>query len=165
MPSTIWEAAAVRPANPPAVRCRGLAALALRFTSAAGRTLAESLLEAVAGALRVPGMPLWPLLLARPWIGRGRALAVVVNVVLPFAAAAGLEGAVDRYVRGPGEPPNRVTRYMAVQLGASGAWARTACGRQGLLQVFKSFCAKRLCQDCPVADAERLAAALTVASA
>jgi len=49
----------------------------------------------------------------------------------------------------PGEPPNRVVRYMAGLLGAPAVRFRGACHQQGLLQLFKLTCAARMCETCP----------------
>jgi hypothetical protein len=86
---------------------------------------------------------------APPWIGRGRAQVVVINVLLPFAAAAGLADAARLFERLPGEPTNRVVRYMASQLGGPDLRFRGACQQQGLLHLFKLTCATRLCERCP----------------
>ena len=82
----------------------------------------------------------------------------MVNVLLPFAAAAGLEAAAELFERLPGEPDNRVIRYMAAQLSAATASPvepterlrlRGALHQQGLLHLFKTTCASRLCGACP----------------
>jgi hypothetical protein len=59
------------------------------------------------------------------------------------AEAAGLFGRI------PGEPTNRVVRYMAGLLGAPAVRFRGACQQQGLLQLFKLTCAARRCENCP----------------
>jgi hypothetical protein len=75
---------------------------------------------------------------------------VVVNVLLPFASACGVAEAAALFDRLPGEPANRVVRYMAQQLGAGQRIRfRGACLQQGLLQLFKTTCATRLCERCP----------------
>jgi hypothetical protein len=90
-----WSRRQLRAANAPATRCRGLAELAARWAGggAAGpRTgLAEQVLAAVQRAARAPRPVLWPFGCAPPYIGRGRAQVIAINVLLPFAAAAGLE--------------------------------------------------------------------------
>jgi hypothetical protein len=91
----------------------------------------------------------WPLVRASPWIGRGRAQVVAINVLLPFAAAAGVGEATGVFGRLAGEPGNRVLRYMAEQLGAPGVRFRGACLQQGLLQLFSATCAARRCERCP----------------
>jgi hypothetical protein len=80
---------------------------------------------------------------------------VAINVLLPFAAAAGLAEAADLFERFPGEPSNRVVRYMASQLGSPAIRFRGACRQQGLLHLFKQTCASRLCERCPARRARR----------
>jgi uncharacterized protein DUF2851 len=175
-----WQRAQVRAANAPAVRCRGLAQLAAGWLgvlpaaetapvwpgAVPGADLdgtarehaarlhagpAEQVLEQVARSASARRPRLWPLLRASPWIGPGRAQVIAVNVLLPFAAAAGLTEAAAIFERAAGEPSNRVVRYMASQLGsaARGIQFRGACHQQGLLQLFKATCAARACERCP----------------
>jgi hypothetical protein len=109
-------------------------------------------LEAVAQAAlprRPPKAALWRLVAASPWIGRGRAQVVAINVLLPFSAAAGVAEAFSLFERYPGEPSNRVLRYMAAQLGGPAVRFRGACLQQGLLHLFKLTCAARVCERCP----------------
>jgi hypothetical protein len=86
--------------------------------------------------------------LASPWVGSGRAQVVVVNVVLPLARALGVEGVDELYARLPGEPSNRVSRYMAELLGEPGQRFAGARERQGLIQLFNATCAGRWCERC-----------------
>jgi hypothetical protein len=154
-----WDHRAARAANAPVERCRGLAELAARWAawpsdgSAARRwrtsTLAGPALEVVEQAARARRPRLWPFAWAGPWIGRGRAQVIAINVLLPFAAAAGLAEAEALFERMPGEPSNRVVRYMAAQLGAPALRFRGACQQQGLLHLFKLTCAARICERCP----------------
>ncbi len=148
-----WDRRQLRAGNAPAQRCRGLAELAARWVqpSARGsRGPAEHVLEAVQQAVAHPRPKLWQVACASPWIGRGRAQVLAVNVLLPFAAAAGLsEAAAGLFERLPGEPSNRVVRYMAAQLGGPRVQFRGACRQQGLLHLFKVTCAARVCERCP----------------
>jgi hypothetical protein len=105
-------------------------------------------LDAVAGALDVRRPRLWEAIAAPPWIGRGRAHVVVVNVLLPFALAAGLADVTTLFERLPAEPANRVTRYMTGQLATQGTRFRGACQRQGLLHLFTTTCSSRRCAVC-----------------
>jgi uncharacterized protein DUF2851 len=143
-----WDRGQSRAANAPEVRCRGLAELAAGWR----RGPAAQVLEQVtrAGSQRHPR--LWPLARVAPWIGPGRAQVIAVNVLLPFAAAAGAVDAGAIYERVAGEPSNRVLRYMAQQLqgdAAAGIRFRGACHQQGLLQLFQATCASRACERCP----------------
>jgi hypothetical protein len=142
-----WERAQVRAANRPVLRCRGLAELAAAWN----RGPAEQVVNAVARAAGARQPRLWPLSRASPWIGPGRAQVIAINVLLPFAAAAGVAEAAAVFERAAGEPSNRVVRYMASQLGSAGAGVRFrgACHQQGLLQLFQMTCASRACERCP----------------
>jgi uncharacterized protein DUF2851 len=180
--SESWQRAQVRAANAPAVRCRGLAELAAgwlgvvprpepergpaagatataawRGSDAAARSRqrggpAEQVLEQL-GQLASAAHPcLWPLARTSPWIGLGRAQVIAINVLLPFAAAAGMGEAAEIFERAAGEPSNRVVRYMASQLSStagSGIRFKGACHQQGLLQLFAATCASRACERCP----------------
>lgn len=91
-------------------------------------------------------------------VSRGRALILLANVVLPFAAAwATLEGqpALVEQARAvftalPGLQSNTITRLMARQLGMprlpSGAAAQL-----GLHHLWAQHCRHKLCESCPCA--------------
>jgi hypothetical protein len=157
--ATSWDARELRRANAPAARCRGLAELASRWVAAAACAggPAEQTLGLIAEQAQRRWPRVWPGVRASPWIGRGRAQVIVINVLLPFAAAAGEAQARAVFERIGGEPPNRVLRYMRGLLGqASGVRFRGACQQQGLLHLFKTTCAERRCEACPARDAERV---------
>ncbi len=140
-----WDRAQLRAGNAPEQRCRGLAELTARWSTGP----ADYVLQQVAAATRARWPKLWQATRAAPWIGRGRAQGVAINVLLPFAAACGLADAEALFERLPGEPGNRVVRYMASQLSESGVRFRGACQQQGLLHLFKFTCAARVCERCP----------------
>jgi Protein of unknown function (DUF2851) len=120
---------------------------------------AEYVVEQIAQAAATPRRPsLWRLGRASPWIGAGRAQVIAVNVLLPFAAAAGVGEAASLFERAAGEPSNRVLRYMAGQLGGGGTGIRFsgACHQQGLLHLFQHMCAARICERCPARAVRRL---------
>ena len=144
-----WDRRQLRAGNAPEQRCRGLAEVAAGWAGRRWQGPAEQVLEAVQQAAAASRPRLWPLVRASPWIGRGRAQVIVINVLLPFAAAAGVSEAASLFGRLPGEPPNRVVRYMAGLLGAPAVRFRGACHQQGLLQLFKLTCAARMCETCP----------------
>jgi hypothetical protein len=95
-------------------------------------------------------------------LGPGRATTMVVDVLLPAAAALAqlgyepiaLEAARALYVSHPRLPPNEVTREMLRQFfGADRARAaivNSACRQQGLIQLYRDFCLNELetCQEC-----------------
>ena len=149
-----WDRRQLRAANAPAARCRGLAELAARWAAERWSGPAEQVLEAVRQAAQVKRPTLWRMAQAAPWIGRGRAKVVVINVLLPFAAAAGVAEASSLFERLPGEPTNRVVRYMARQLGEPAVRFRGACHQQGLLHLFHLTCAARNCERCPARRSE-----------
>jgi hypothetical protein len=149
LPGSSWDRRQLRAANAPAVRCRGLAQLASRWTGTHRPGPAEEILETVRHAAGTRRLRLWQVVGASPWIGRGRAQVIVVNVLLPFAAAAGVAEATGVFERCPAEPSNRIVRYMTQQLGGSTFRFRGACHQQGLLQLFKLTCAARVCERCP----------------
>ena len=109
-----WELASVRPANHPAVRCRGLARIAERLLRTGS---AQDVAREVARSAEERQPAPWRLLEERPWVGRGRALAMTASVLLPFAAALGVAEAEDVYQRMAGEPASRPARHMAETLG------------------------------------------------
>src|SRR5207244_13139596 len=140
-----WDRRQLRAGNAPEQRCRGLAEVAAGWAGRRWQGPAEQVLEAVQQAAAASRPRLWPLVRASPWIGRGRAQVVVVNVLLPFAAAAGVADAFGLFERTPAEPPNRILRYMAHQLGGPSLRFRGACQQQGLLQLFSVTCSARVC--------------------
>jgi Protein of unknown function (DUF2851) len=107
-------------------------------------------------------------------LGLGRATTIVVDVLLPAAAALAqlscepisLEAVRALYLCHPRLPANEITREMIQQFfGADHARAaivNSACRQQGLMQLYRDFCLNELetCQDCAfprlVARLERL---------
>jgi len=152
-----WQLAAVRMANHPAARMRGLVELAARWLADDPRDHpAHRVLAHVRAAASQRRPRLWPLVVAAPWIGRGRAQVIAVNVLLPFAAACGVAEAEGLFERLPGEPTNRVVRYMAEQLSLPRRSFSRACQQQGLVQLFGSACAARCCEECPARAGQEL---------
>jgi hypothetical protein len=95
-------------------------------------------------------------------LGPGRAATMVVDVVLPAAAAVAqlgrepiaLEAVRALYLSHPRLPANEITRQMLRQFfGADHAGAAivsSACRQQGLMQLYRDFCVNELetCQEC-----------------
>ncbi|MGZ6392315.1 MAG: hypothetical protein ACXWQZ_24000, partial [Ktedonobacterales bacterium] len=89
-------------------------------------------------------------------VSRGRALIVLANVVLPFAAAwATLEGhlllaeqAREVFAALPGLPSNQITRLMARQLGMS-RLPSGAVAQLGLHHLWVQQCRHKRCERCP----------------
>lgn len=95
-------------------------------------------------------------------IGRGRALEMAVNAVLPFAYAYGQalgdeklsQAALGAYALLPSPGSNQITRHMGRQiLGAYHArLAGSARRQQGLLHLFRAYCTQGRCGTCPLAS-------------
>ncbi|MCK4273285.1 MAG: DUF2851 family protein [Dehalococcoidales bacterium] len=91
-------------------------------------------------------------------LGRGRADDIVVNVVLPFAAAWGQSNsrpelaakAVEIYSNYPVLTDNTLERHMTNQLGIGRYLVSTARRQQGLLHIYKTLCSQGKCRDCPI---------------
>jgi hypothetical protein len=92
------------------------------------------------------------------WLGRERAADIVINVLLPFAAARGRVNArpelaekAEAIYRGyPALITNTLEKHMSRQLGIDGNTVNTARRQQGLLHIFKTFCSVGGCQSCRV---------------
>lgn len=91
-------------------------------------------------------------------LGRGRAADIVVNVLLPFAAAWGranerpeLAGkASEIYRHYPVLAENTLERHMVNQLGIGRYLVSTARRQQGLLHIYKTLCSQGKCHECPI---------------
>lgn len=107
--------------------------------------LTEGDVKAAISALRAAFRPL----------SRARSDILVVNIVLPFAAAvAALENdaylaarAQQLYLAYPGLASNRVTRMMSAQLHLP-AEPERGCLQQGLHYIYSQTCQAKRCQDC-----------------
>ena len=92
-------------------------------------------------------------------IGREKASAVILNTVLPFAAAFGRwnsdsrlkKQATEIYAGYPARGDNELTRYMKQQLRLEPNIRLSACQQQGLIHLFHAYCRRRNCLQCPVA--------------
>jgi uncharacterized protein DUF2851 len=97
-------------------------------------------------------------------LGPGRATIMVVDVLLPAAAAlarlgcepSALEAIHALYVCHPRLPSNEITREMLRQFfgrdSARAALVNSACRQQGLIQLYRDFCLndQETCQECAV---------------
>ena len=91
-------------------------------------------------------------------LGRGRAAVIVINVLLPFAAARGRLNsnpelsakAMEIYRHYPALADNALQRHMANQLGTGRYLAGTARRQQGLLHIYKTLCSQGRCRECPL---------------
>lgn len=92
-------------------------------------------------------------------LGQDRATEIIINILLPFAAALGdiwgrpdiNEGAVEIYRQHSCAGENEVTRYMRSQLGLSSQLTLSANQQQGLIHIFRLYCLRRLCTSCSLA--------------
>ncbi len=94
-------------------------------------------------------------------IGLSRAREIIVNILLPFSFAwAGKvtqtwieERAMGLYRRYPRLGENWITRYMEKQIFGEhpNKLIGSACREQGLIHLYKSFCAEHRCPECPLA--------------
>jgi len=92
-------------------------------------------------------------------LGREKASAIVINIILPFICAWGelnsdlklKKKAVEIYRRYPKPADNELTRHMKQQLLLKPDARLSACQQQGLLHIFKTYCRLRNCTECPVA--------------
>jgi hypothetical protein len=151
LPRGRWRLDGLRPMNRPERRLRAAAWLATRPETPAATLLRLSTLpprefvkttldwlevrdaEASGGAA-APGL-----------LGRSRATAILINVIVPFLAAAGSRTPFDAgLLRAlPDEPPNGIERTMALTLFGPDhppSLHRGSLHRQGLVQIFQDFC-------------------------
>ena len=137
-----WELSGARPTNHPFVRLRAMAGLFHRYREGG---LFEGLRRVVAlarGASQVEAG------LMVPGLGRARAAAIAVNVLLPFFNALGLEGARDLFLAYPLREESGLVRQMREQLGLGPL--SLACQEQGLLHLHQAFCREGRCGKCPL---------------
>lgn len=161
-----WSLARVRPANHPARRLLGLAALLARC--AASGLLAACLEPLAAEEPKVGAAELRALLAGqeRPgdvfgrYVGPDRAAEMVVNVVLPLGLAYGAWSGDERLVAGaaalwevyPAPAANEPVRALLRQIaGGDALRLRTARQQQGALHLYRQYCQHRRCFECPIA--------------
>ncbi len=143
MPASRWQLFRIRPANHPARRVAGAARIVDRYMD-------SGLVTGLAGLVgRQATGPLIVGLMARPLIGRDRAIELAVNVVLPFVHAwAGVRGdrllmgqCVDLYHAVPRPADNEITREMKrlLSLKEGGALVKGARRHQGLIHLYRNL--------------------------
>ena len=173
----MWKLEGLRPDNHPVRRIAGAARLLVRAESGIFRYLLTSLepagdekdLRPLVEAWTAPAEGFWcchhDLLrpASRPpgaLIGRGRALEILINVVLPLASAWGEregDGPLARrslalYQRLPSPGPYGATGFLQRNLrrGHSRSTPSHAHYQQGLLHLFRSYCTQGGCGRCPL---------------
>jgi Protein of unknown function (DUF2851) len=142
-----------RPANHPARRLRGLAALVGRargdLVAYARRNVATAARPKTLVDAWQAGCPPGPAL-----IGPARAREVVLNAVLPFTAVSpSLENAsLALLARLPPAPAYRKTRFLESNLngGDGRRLVKSALQQQGLLSFLQEWCSRGGCGRCPL---------------
>ncbi len=151
-----------RPANRPQLRLAGRAALQRRAVEQCGGRLEESpgapLSEMALASLldtkrTKPVLAMWT---APPQIGAARAQELLVNAVLPFAAALGLKKAAVALLRTlPAGTSYGKTGFLESDLRPTkGRIARSALQSQGLLGYVTQWCSQGGCGKCPLSRAD-----------
>jgi hypothetical protein len=174
-----WQWTSIRPTNSPARRLAGMAHLVIRHLQSdllaqASEILVTSKSNRIAyhhlvGLVTVDGRDTYwgdksdfgrPLdREPRRLIGNARAADIVINAILPLAAAAGTsdgdrqlaQAAHEVYAQAPGLASNWITREM--QASVIGPNRRgivtTARRQQGMIELYQSCCHERRCATCP----------------
>jgi hypothetical protein len=84
-------------------------------------------------------------------LGRGRAADIVINILLPFAAATISEDrALEMYRSYPRLETNTLERHMLQQLGLDRKTVNSACRQQGLIHIYRTLCSRGKCGECPL---------------
>jgi len=148
-----------RPANRPGLRLAGLAALVKRADGLTG-TRAEARGDGPLSAMALASLAdatsnregLVAAWRAPPRIGPARAQELLINAVLPFAAARGLpRPALEAMRRLPASPSYGKTAFLEANLRpARGRIARNALQSQGLLDYVARWCSQDGCGRCPL---------------
>jgi hypothetical protein len=140
-----------------AARLEGLLALVARWQAAGPWAPLRAALEQRPDRAALANLAR-ELSVAGGFVSRGRANILVVNVVLPAAAAwaarrddAPLAArARALYAASSGLPANQITREMAHQL-ALPRQPNGARAQQGLQHIWASWCREKRCAECPCA--------------
>ena len=171
-----WHLFKVRPSNFPTRRIAAMSHLLLRYKEKGifeelvnklrespvdtGYDVLEKALCVTTDGYRLNHLDLGlPIRMSIPaLLGKGRAADIVVNVLLPFAAAWGrhtsrpelTRKAFDLYHRYPKLAANTVERHMISQLGINRHLVNSARRQQGLIHIYKTLCSQGKCQNCPI---------------
>lgn len=163
---TLWKTWGIRPENAPARRVAAAAALLAPLAAPSdllGALSARTVNEAIAALTRATPEGYWrahhdvcagPCRLPPAFIGRSRALEIVVNVIAPAGIAAG--GAMAARARAllaklPRPAQYGATRFLERALAAPGERITINARRaQGLLALHRDWCAQNGCGRCPL---------------
>jgi hypothetical protein len=91
------------------------------------------------------------------FIGGSRADEIIINVVLPFIFIYGevfnssvlKKKVLEVYYQYIQNEDNSIAKFMADSLYINNAWKKSILS-QGMLELFRSFCSKNKCLDCPI---------------
>jgi hypothetical protein len=168
LPPGTWKLWGVRPANMPARRIATAAALLASLGSPSALRFvldARSVREALQPFAQAPAA-FWsrhydpcagPCALPPAVIGRARALEILVNAVLPAAAASGDPAVAARaralYARLPRPSAYGATRSLERAIASEGVRIPLDARRsQGLLALHRDWCTQGGCGRCPLSD-------------
>jgi hypothetical protein len=163
----LWKTWGVRPANAPARRIAAAAALLASVAAPSGllgAAGAATVHEATAAFTALSARGYWlrhhdpcagPSVLPAAYCGRSRALEILINVVLPAAAASGDLALAERaralYARLPRPAAYGATRHIEQALASEGHRIQINARRaQGLLALNKDWCTQNGCGRCPL---------------
>ncbi len=174
----LWQLSGLRPNNLPARRLAGFVRLLSRWPSlVSGLSALEEADRApvsrLLAAWQVPAEGFWrshhdlaggSVSPAGALIGRARALEMLINVVLPFAAAWGETRSLDGlsrqaravFLRLPSAGSYGGTRFLESTfrpLPGSDRGCGGACLQQGRLYLYQQYCAAGECAICPASGA------------
>ncbi len=169
---SVYETYRNRPNNSPRLRLLALAALLVRYRD---QGILNGLLEAVTQAYgKESGSSLENALIVRPYhvssleksealsgltpLGQDRARLIIINILLPFAYAIGLnqnnhrlsQHTLELYRLHRSSALNCIEKHMLAQLGLTTKLIRLSCHQQGLLYLYKSYCIRGNCSLCPL---------------
>jgi hypothetical protein len=166
-----WQFFKVRPGNYPPRRIGAMSHLLLRYRTMglfrglqAAYEKAGDKEPALERSLTIPGDGYWENradfgveLKGQPaaLLGTERAGEIIVNTVLPFAAAGGFGGenpvkALSIYGKYHAPPENTLVKHTRQQLRIERALVNTARRQQGLLHIYKTWCCTGQCGGCPL---------------
>jgi hypothetical protein len=166
LPPGLWKLWGIRPENAPARRIAAAAALLCRLGEPRAmlsvldaRTVNEAVAPLTIGAsgywLRHHDVCAGPARLPAGFIGRSRAIEIIVNVVLPAAVAGGDAALAAKaralFARLPRPAAYGVTRFIENAIASEGVRVPLNARRaQGLLSLHRDWCGANGCGRCPL---------------
>jgi hypothetical protein len=158
LPTDAWRLSRLRPANHPALRLAGAAALLERLSPSLSEALTVRLLDRAPRPREAIEVLLVREAGGSP-IGAGRATEMLASAVLPFLAARwpGRSEPQQLYASLPSPPANRWTRKMLALLAQSGHSYRVARApdHQGLHALYHGHCRYERRRGCPLCGGGR----------